>query len=70
MLQVRDKIYRKSVQSKQFIQRDRGGIMSYTCFYCRKEVPDELRGKKIRCPYCGNKVLIKERGVTTKVSAR
>ncbi|MBI4140164.1 DNA-directed RNA polymerase subunit P [Candidatus Woesearchaeota archaeon] len=44
--------------------------MSYTCFYCRKEVPDELRGKKIRCPYCGNKVLIKERGVTTKVSAR
>jgi len=44
-------------------------MVSYTCFTCKKKVSEELRGKKIRCPYCGSKVLYKSRSATTKVKA-
>lgn len=42
----------------------------YKCFHCDKEVsPDYLR-KKIRCPYCGSKMLFKPTIQTTTVKAR
>ncbi len=45
-------------------------MAEYKCFKCDKTVsPDYLR-KKVRCPYCGSRVLYKPRGVTTKVKAR
>ncbi len=44
--------------------------MEYKCFYCDKKVSDEYLRKKIRCPYCGNKILYKPRAVSTKIKAR
>ena len=44
-------------------------MTSYKCFNCSKQVKQEYIKKKIRCPYCGYKVLYKERGMTTKVKA-
>jgi DNA-directed RNA polymerase subunit RPC12/RpoP len=45
-------------------------MVEYKCFNCGKKVsPDYLR-KKVRCPYCGSKVLYKTRKTLTKVKAR
>lgn len=44
--------------------------MEYKCFQCDKKVSDEYLRKKIRCPYCGSKILFKSRTVATKVKAR
>jgi DNA-directed RNA polymerase subunit RPC12/RpoP len=41
----------------------------YRCFECDKEIKEEFVKKKIRCPYCGCKILFKPRVVTTKVKA-
>jgi DNA-directed RNA polymerase subunit RPC12/RpoP len=43
-------------------------MVKYKCFDCNKKVA--LGGKRIRCPYCGSKMLFKQRGTTTKVKAR
>ena len=45
-------------------------MVNYKCFTCNKKVSDTLMGKKVRCPYCGAKVLFKPRSVTTTVLAR
>jgi DNA-directed RNA polymerase subunit P len=44
--------------------------MEYICFQCRREIKlAEL--KKIRCPYCGGKILIKKRPeIIKKIKAR
>jgi len=42
----------------------------YKCFNCNKKVGDEYVGKRVRCPYCGSKMLYKPRSVITKVKAR
>ncbi len=39
------------------------------CFNCEKVVKQDYIKKKIRCPYCGSKVLFKPRTVTKKVKA-
>ncbi len=45
-------------------------MVEYKCFECGKTVsPDYLR-KKVRCPYCGSKILYKQRTTITKVKAR
>jgi DNA-directed RNA polymerase subunit RPC12/RpoP len=44
--------------------------MEYKCFDCGKEVGIEFLRKKVRCPYCGSKMLYKARTTTTKVKAR
>lgn len=44
--------------------------MEYKCFNCDKKVSDEYLRKKIRCPYCGSKILYKPRSVAAKVKAR
>jgi len=42
-------------------------MTSYKCFQCGKNVKQEYIKKKIRCPYCGYRVLFKERTVTKKI---
>ena len=45
-------------------------MVDYKCFDCNKTIsPDYLR-KKVRCPYCGSKMLFKQRQTATKVKAR
>lgn len=43
--------------------------MYYVCFNCLKNVDDEYTISRIRCPYCGGKVLMKDRSATVKVLA-
>ena len=43
--------------------------MKYTCFNCGKKATRDLIGKKIRCPFCGGKILYKSREVATKLKA-
>lgn len=45
-------------------------MVEYKCFYCNKKVGTEYLRKKVRCPYCGSKILYKPRLVSTKVKAR
>ena len=46
-------------------------MMEYICYSCSKEVTDEDITKRIRCPYCGGKILFKKRPeVVKKVKAR
>lgn len=44
--------------------------MAYKCFFCGKENRPENIKKKVRCIYCGSKIIFKERTTTTKVLAR
>ncbi len=45
-------------------------MVKYKCFYCNKKISDEIMGKRVRCPYCGSKMLFKPRSTVTKVKAR
>jgi len=40
------------------------------CFDCGKTVGKDYLRKKVRCPYCGSKLLYKPRAVATKLKAR
>jgi len=45
--------------------------MEYICYSCGKHVSPEDISKRTRCPYCGGKILFKERPeVVKKVKAR
>lgn len=44
-------------------------MAEYKCFDCKKNVANEYIRKKIRCPYCGSKILFKPRTTVTKVKA-
>ena len=39
----------------------------YKCFYCNKEIDESKVKKRVRCIYCGGKILFKPRVVSTKV---
>ncbi|MBI4979978.1 DNA-directed RNA polymerase subunit P [Candidatus Woesearchaeota archaeon] len=43
--------------------------MYYVCFDCGKKVEDEYIAK-IRCPYCGGKILYKDRRTVVKIKAK
>ena len=45
-------------------------MVKYTCFMCNKKISKEMLGKRVRCPYCGSKILYKSRETTTKIKAR
>ncbi|MFW5991122.1 MAG: DNA-directed RNA polymerase subunit P [Nanoarchaeota archaeon] len=45
-------------------------MVEYKCFHCSKIVSSEFLRKKIRCPYCGSKMLFKQRVTSTHVKAR
>jgi DNA-directed RNA polymerase subunit RPC12/RpoP len=42
----------------------------YKCFFCNKELKDENIKKRVRCIYCGSKIVFKSRTTLTKVLAR
>ena len=44
--------------------------MAYKCFFCGKDVKAENIKKRVRCIYCGSKIVYKERTTITKVLAR
>jgi len=45
--------------------------MEYICYSCGKIVTEEDIVKRVRCPYCGGKVLFKKRPeIVKKVKAR
>jgi len=41
----------------------------YKCFSCGNSIKMEYLRKKIRCPYCGSKILYKVRSISTTVEA-
>lgn len=45
-------------------------MVAYKCFNCSKKVADTYVVKRVRCPYCGGKMLFKPRKTITKVKAR
>ncbi len=45
-------------------------MVKYTCFLCGKRIAKDMLGKRVRCPYCGSKILYKSRETITKVKAR
>ena len=45
-------------------------MVTYKCFSCEKKIGDEYLRTRVRCPYCGSKILYKERSNATKVKAR
>jgi DNA-directed RNA polymerase subunit RPC12/RpoP len=45
-------------------------MAEYKCFSCNKQVDSTYIKKRIRCPYCGAKILFKERLLPTVVKAR
>ncbi len=44
--------------------------MYYLCFDCGKKVDQEQTKVKVRCPYCGGKILYKDRHIAVKIKAR
>jgi len=44
-------------------------MVVHKCFSCEKIVKQEYIKKKVRCPYCGSKVLYKPKVVSTKAEA-
>ena len=44
--------------------------MAYRCFACGKEIKQEQIKKRVRCLYCGSKIIYKDRVSVTKVIAR
>jgi len=36
-------------------------MVAYNCLECQKEVKHELVKKRVRCPFCGSKILYKPR---------
>lgn len=44
-------------------------MVKYTCFLCSKKISEDMMGRRVRCPYCGSKVLYKTRSAHTKVKA-
>jgi DNA-directed RNA polymerase subunit RPC12/RpoP len=44
--------------------------MDYVCLQCRKIIEPEHLRKRIRCPYCGSKILLKKTtGIERKIKA-
>ncbi len=44
-------------------------MTNYKCFQCQKDINEEHIRSRVRCIYCGSRVLYKERSVTTKIKA-
>lgn len=44
-------------------------MSEYICFSCSKTLRDDQLRKRIRCIYCGSKIIFKKRSITTKVDA-
>tara|TARA_Y100000310_G_C20704099_1_gene833163 strand:+ start:19560 stop:19697 length:138 start_codon:yes stop_codon:yes gene_type:complete len=44
-------------------------MAEYKCFDCNKKVSKTYIRKRVRCPYCGSKILFKPRTITSSVEA-
>lgn len=44
-------------------------MVQYKCLRCEKIIKNEYIKRKIRCPYCGSKILYKPRTVSSTVKA-
>ncbi|MGV8168605.1 MAG: DNA-directed RNA polymerase subunit P [Candidatus Nanoarchaeia archaeon] len=44
-------------------------MTEYVCFSCNKQLNETQMKKRVRCPYCGSKIVFKRRVVSTKVEA-
>ncbi|MCF7872261.1 DNA-directed RNA polymerase subunit P [Candidatus Woesearchaeota archaeon] len=44
-------------------------MTEYKCFNCNRTIKEEQVKKRIRCVYCGAKIIFKTRSVSTKVDA-
>jgi DNA-directed RNA polymerase subunit P len=44
-------------------------MVKYKCFKCDKDIKEEYVKKRVRCPYCGSKILFKPRVVSSNVKA-
>lgn len=53
-------------ESKSLPGRQRGGGMVYKCIECKRIVEIDSEYGGVRCPYCGHRVLLKERGTIIK----
>ncbi|MBN2421381.1 DNA-directed RNA polymerase subunit P [Candidatus Woesearchaeota archaeon] len=45
-------------------------MVQYKCFDCNKAIESSTLRSRVRCPYCGGKMLYKQRSVPSKVKAR
>ncbi|MBR9700515.1 DNA-directed RNA polymerase subunit P [Candidatus Woesearchaeota archaeon] len=45
-------------------------MQMYKCFYCKKEIKPEHIRKRVRCVYCGSKILFKARTKNVTIQAR
>jgi len=45
-------------------------MVAYKCFNCGKKIKQSYLKKKVRCPYCGSKILFKPRVESATVKAR
>ena len=45
-------------------------MAEYKCFDCNKKVAMDYLRKRVRCPYCGSKILFKSRNFNTKIKSR
>lgn len=45
-------------------------MSEYKCFFCNKVIPAEQIKRRIRCIYCGSKIIFKARSTVAKVKAR
>jgi len=44
-------------------------MAEYKCFSCGKNVSSSYIKKRVRCPYCGSKILFKPRVINKKIKA-
>lgn len=44
-------------------------MVVYKCIDCQKEIKSETVKKRVRCPYCGSKILYKPRTVSSVTEA-
>ena len=57
-----------NLQVKHFTQ-DKNKMGSYMCLDCQKEIKFELVKKRVRCPFCGSKILYKPRVNSATIEA-
>jgi DNA-directed RNA polymerase subunit RPC12/RpoP len=45
-------------------------MSDYKCFQCNKVIKETHIKRRVRCVYCGSKIIFKERSSVTNVKAR
>ncbi|MEM4756363.1 MAG: DNA-directed RNA polymerase subunit P [Candidatus Woesearchaeota archaeon] len=45
-------------------------MVEYKCLDCSKMIDAKILRRRVRCPYCGSKILYKFRSVAVTVKAR